>query len=113
MKATIIKTMQANLLKEAFGLAIKEQQRLIVEKQNAIDNGFTKILGAAVVPYKEGQLKKEIAEHRGYIEFYSAMYLHAEDARIAISDERIHEFFKNHVNHQEKVRKSNSKRTNQ
>ena len=109
MKPTIIKTLQANLLKEAFGLAIKEQERLIVEKQNAIDNGFNRILVCAVVPYKEGQLEKEIAEHKGYIEFYSAMYLHAEDARIAISEERIHEFYESYVNHQQKVRKSNSK----
>ncbi len=106
MKDSTVKTLQASLLKDAFKLAIEEQQRLIVKKQNAIDNGFDRILIGAVVPYKDGQLKKEIAEHKGYIDFYSAMYLHAEDTRIAISDARINAFFESHIKHQEKAKKA-------
>lgn len=106
MKDSTVKTLQASLLKEAFKLAIEEQQRLIVKKQNAIDNGFDRITIAAVVPYKDGQLKEEIAEHKGYISFYSAMYLHAEDTKTAISEEKIYAFFKSHIKHHEKAKKA-------
>ena len=79
---------KANLFKEAFALAIKEQQNLIVEKENAIQFGFSPISGGVVVPHNKQKLITGIIDSRQYIEFYTDMYLYAEELRIKIADKR-------------------------
>jgi hypothetical protein len=98
---------KANLFKEAFALAIKEQQRIILEQENAIQFGFSKILGGAVVPNNVEKLRDTINDSKQYIEFYSEMYLNAEEFRMAITDKRYEEFARNQKEHVAKFRKAN------
>ncbi len=77
---------KANLFKEAFALAIKKQQDLIVEKENAIQFGFSPISGGVVVPHNKKKLVHGIIDSRQYIAFYTDMYIYAEELRIKIAD---------------------------
>jgi len=79
---------KANLFKEAFALAIKEQENLIVKKENAIKYNFHLITGGGFAKMEIKKLREGINDNRQYIEFYSEMYLNAEEFRITISDKR-------------------------
>lgn len=83
---------KANLFKEAFALAIKKQQDLIVEKENAIQFGFSPISGGTLTAHDKKKLTTGINNSRQYINFYTDMYLYAEESRITISDKRLEQF---------------------
>ena len=79
---------KANLFKEAFALAIKKQQDLIVEKENAIQFGFSPISGGALTPHDKKKLTTGINDSRQNIQFYTDMYINAEELRTIIADKR-------------------------
>ena len=83
---------KANLFKEAFALAIKEQQNLIVKKENAIKYNFHLITGGGFAKMEIKKLREGINDNRQYIEFYTEMYLNAEELRITITDKRYEQF---------------------
>tara|TARA_R110000803_G_scaffold110368_1_gene178775 strand:- start:194 stop:574 length:381 start_codon:yes stop_codon:yes gene_type:complete len=79
---------KADLFKEAFALAIKRQQNLIVEKENAIQFGFSPISGGALTTHNKQKLITGIIDSKQYIEFYTDMYINAEELRTIIADKR-------------------------
>tara|TARA_R110002126_G_scaffold82971_1_gene202930 strand:+ start:150 stop:530 length:381 start_codon:yes stop_codon:yes gene_type:complete len=79
---------KANLFKEAFALAIKEQQNLIVEKENAIKYNFHLITGGGFAKMEIKKLREVINKNKQYIKFYTEMYLNAEELRTIIADKR-------------------------
>ena len=88
----LLDVQKANLFKEAFALAIKEQQNLIVKKENAIKYNFHLITGGGFAKMKIEKLREGINDNRQYIEFYTEMYLNAEELRITITDKRYEQF---------------------
>ena len=97
---------KANLFKEAFALAIVEQQNLIVKKENAIKYNFHLITASGFAKMKIEKLREGIDDNRQYIEFYTEMYLNAEELRITITDKRYEQFSTKY----QKESKSNKKR---
>ena len=83
---------KANLFKEAFALAIVEQENLIVKKENAIKYNFHLITGGGFAKMEIEKLREGINDNRQYIEFYTEMYLNAEELRITITDKRYEQF---------------------
>ena len=85
------KIYQANLIKNAFALAIKEQQDIIVEKNNALKYNLDHVLMHEIKPYKKSELLSGIKQAKDYIKFYSMMYMNAEEIRVTEKDKRIKE----------------------
>jgi|14_taG_2_1085336.scaffolds.fasta_scaffold121661_2 hypothetical protein len=75
------KTIQINLIKEAFALGIKQQQDKIIRLTNEMRFGLDRVNMHSVEPVCEEKLAEEIDSAEKYIEFYKMMYLGAEDIR--------------------------------